>query len=178
MSALKLWLTVTLATQTLSDRFGRFRTVSDRFRIVFEPFWTVSDRFRTILDRFGPFRIVFGPFRTFSDGFGQFSDCFGRFRIVFGSFRTVSDRFRTVFGPFSDRFGPFSDRFATTEQEKKLRAKNLRAEGPQIFCESVSDVGPTTERTNERTSYWFAGAIITDVSLFSSGWKQKTSPSD
>ena len=29
----------------------------------------------------------------------------------------------------------------------------MRAEGPQIFCESVSDVGPTTERPNERKKF-------------------------
>ena len=72
MSALKLWLTVTLATKTLSDLFGRFRMVSDRFRIV--------------SDLFGRFRTVFGLFRTVSD----------RFRTVSDRFRTVSDRFRTV----------------------------------------------------------------------------------
>ena len=82
MSALKLWLTVTLATKTLSDRFGRFRTVSDRFR--------------TVSDLFGRFRTVFGLFRTVSDRFRTVSDRFGSF----------SDRF----GPFSDRFGSFSDR--------------------------------------------------------------------
>ena len=73
-----------------------------------------------------------GRFQTFSD----------HFRIVPGRFQTVFGLFRTVFGPFcDDRAG------ATTTQENKLRAKNLLAEGPQIFCESVSD---DRARTNER----------------------------
>ena len=60
----------------------------------------------------------------------SFSD---RFRIVSDRFQTVSDRFRPV---FDDCAG-----------EKQIRAKNLRAEGPQILCESVCD---DRARTNER----------------------------
>ena len=109
-----------------------------------------SDRFKPFSDRFGPFSNRLGPFRT----------VVGPFRPVFGPlskfqpFRTVFKQFRILFGPFLDCFGPFSDCFARIERvrrprrkTKKIRAKNLRAKGPQIFCESVCD---DRARTNER----------------------------
>ena len=70
------------------------------------------------------------------------------FRIVSDCFRIVSDRFRTVF-----------DEGAATAQEKKLRAKNLWAEGPQIFCESVCD-----DRADEKTDKKKKRNLLTEKS--------------
>ena len=77
---------------------------------------------------------------------------FKLFRTVSDHFRIVPDRFQTVFGSFqivSDRFRTVLDEGATTAQEKRLRAKNLRPEGLQTFCESVCD---DRARTNGRKS--------------------------
>ena len=77
------------------------------------------------------------------------------FRVVFKLFRIVSDRFRTVLGPFcDDRAG------ATTAQETKLRAKNLRAEAAQICCESISDdQARRNERRDGRKTKRFCGLL-------------------